>query len=286
MAVDVVDDDEERRRHDAEVHRESRRLGRILGFAELMTGLMVLATALSAIATWRTASIANAIYMASERPYFGVESVRLDSSKPNEPRVLVQYRNFGHLSSDDSIVYTRVMLDGAPVAGDIEHINAGILSPEVPHFIFRKLPPAKYAAIVGGKANLQVEVKATYRGFDTRRLCYFERFNYVANVRCECGTVRDSRRQLALRSGAGVGGDRGAVGVATCASIWKHSAVRCPICKRESDSSPVNRFRPFCSERCQMVDLGTWAGEGYRIAGSRRDDRDHPDDRKKQRLLH
>jgi endogenous inhibitor of DNA gyrase (YacG/DUF329 family) len=35
-----------------------------------------------------------------------------------------------------------------------------------------------------------------------------------------------------------------------------------------------------------MVDLGTWAGEGYRVAGSKREDRDHPDDRKKQRFLH
>jgi endogenous inhibitor of DNA gyrase (YacG/DUF329 family) len=62
--------------------------------------------------------------------------------------------------------------------------------------------------------------------------------------------------------------------------------VRCPICKRESDSSTANKFRPFCSERCQLVDLGTWAGEGYRIAGAKRDDRDHPDDRKKPRYLH
>src|SRR5579885_621369 len=171
-------------RHDREAlsRSERRRLGQILGVAEIMTALMVLATILSAVATWRTASIANAIYMASERPYFGVESVRLDSSKPNEPRVLVQYRNFGHLSSDQTVVYTRVMLDGAPVDGEVQRIYAGILSPEVPHFVFRKLPPAKYAAIVGGKASLQVEVKATYRGFDARRLCYFERFRYVADA--------------------------------------------------------------------------------------------------------
>ncbi len=29
--------------------------------------------------------------------------------------------------------------------------------------------------------------------------------------------------------------------------------------------SRANRFRPFCSERCQMVDLGSWAAERYRI---------------------
>jgi endogenous inhibitor of DNA gyrase (YacG/DUF329 family) len=26
-----------------------------------------------------------------------------------------------------------------------------------------------------------------------------------------------------------------------------------------------NRFRPFCSERCKLVDLGKWANEEYRV---------------------
>jgi endogenous inhibitor of DNA gyrase (YacG/DUF329 family) len=60
--------------------------------------------------------------------------------------------------------------------------------------------------------------------------------------------------------------------------------MRCPICKRPVDISPANRFRPFCSERCQMVDLGLWAGEEYRVSGGRVDDRAHPDDRKKKLL--
>jgi endogenous inhibitor of DNA gyrase (YacG/DUF329 family) len=67
--------------------------------------------------------------------------------------------------------------------------------------------------------------------------------------------------------------------------IWNDTSVRCPTCRKTSDGSPANRFRPFCSERCQTVDLGTWAAEGYRIGGNQRDDREHPDDRKKQRLL-
>ncbi len=55
--------------------------------------------------------------------------------------------------------------------------------------------------------------------------------------------------------------------------------MRCPICKRETDAGPANRYRPFCSERCQMIDLGTWAGEEYRVSGAKSDDREHPDDR-------
>ena len=26
-----------------------------------------------------------------------------------------------------------------------------------------------------------------------------------------------------------------------------------------------NKFRPFCSERCKMIDLGQWATEAYRV---------------------
>jgi len=41
--------------------------------------------------------------------------------------------------------------------------------------------------------------------------------------------------------------------------------VDCPICKRKTEFSPSNRWRPFCSERCKMVDLGAWANEKFRI---------------------
>ena len=41
--------------------------------------------------------------------------------------------------------------------------------------------------------------------------------------------------------------------------------VRCPICKKEViwEKSP---YRPFCSERCKLIDLGQWAMERYRIS--------------------
>jgi len=29
---------------------------------------------------------------------------------------------------------------------------------------------------------------------------------------------------------------------------------------------PENKWRPFCSERCKMLDLGDWAAERYRVA--------------------
>lgn len=45
----------------------------------------------------------------------------------------------------------------------------------------------------------------------------------------------------------------------------KKRMVTCPQCGNKSEFSQNNRFRPFCSERCKLIDLGVWANEGYRI---------------------
>jgi len=44
----------------------------------------------------------------------------------------------------------------------------------------------------------------------------------------------------------------------------------CPMCRKET-SWDGNAFRPFCSERCRLIDLGKWASEDYRIPGERKD---------------
>jgi endogenous inhibitor of DNA gyrase (YacG/DUF329 family) len=49
--------------------------------------------------------------------------------------------------------------------------------------------------------------------------------------------------------------------------------VPCPTCKRPALFAPANRWRPFCSERCRMADLGDWASEKFRVpADAPRDD--------------
>ena len=45
--------------------------------------------------------------------------------------------------------------------------------------------------------------------------------------------------------------------------------TKCPVCKKET-AWKDNPFRPFCSERCRMIDLGKWAAEEYRIAGEKK----------------
>jgi endogenous inhibitor of DNA gyrase (YacG/DUF329 family) len=40
--------------------------------------------------------------------------------------------------------------------------------------------------------------------------------------------------------------------------------VKCPRCGKLVNWEG-NGWRPFCSKRCKLIDLGAWAGEEYRI---------------------
>jgi len=51
--------------------------------------------------------------------------------------------------------------------------------------------------------------------------------------------------------------------------------VACPQCGKVVEWTAQSAFRPFCSERCKLVDLGAWAAEAYRVPVA--DDRDEPD---------
>jgi endogenous inhibitor of DNA gyrase (YacG/DUF329 family) len=47
--------------------------------------------------------------------------------------------------------------------------------------------------------------------------------------------------------------------------------VSCPHCGKSVVWSPASPWRPFCSERCRLIDLGEWLDENRRIV-------DTPDD--------
>ena len=42
--------------------------------------------------------------------------------------------------------------------------------------------------------------------------------------------------------------------------------VTCPTCRKQAPWQD-NPDRPFCSERCRLLDLGAWADEEYRVVG-------------------
>jgi len=43
--------------------------------------------------------------------------------------------------------------------------------------------------------------------------------------------------------------------------------MRCPICRQETFAQG-NPLRPFCSERCKLIDLGNWLAGRYYISTS------------------
>ncbi|HHH35299.1 MAG TPA: DNA gyrase inhibitor YacG [Gammaproteobacteria bacterium] len=47
----------------------------------------------------------------------------------------------------------------------------------------------------------------------------------------------------------------------------KPFTVHCPTCAAPVAWNADAPWRPFCSRRCRLIDLGQWAGEEHRIPG-------------------
>jgi len=45
--------------------------------------------------------------------------------------------------------------------------------------------------------------------------------------------------------------------------------MKCPTCNKEAEYAG-NPYRPFCSERCKLIDLGKWAGGQFRVSTDER----------------
>jgi uncharacterized protein len=43
--------------------------------------------------------------------------------------------------------------------------------------------------------------------------------------------------------------------------------VACPSCGKQTLWDASSKCRPFCSERCKVIDLGCWADERHRLTG-------------------
>ncbi|HXL98113.1 MAG TPA: DNA gyrase inhibitor YacG [Steroidobacteraceae bacterium] len=44
--------------------------------------------------------------------------------------------------------------------------------------------------------------------------------------------------------------------------------LRCPTCQRAIEWSDQFPYRPFCSDRCRLIDLGAWLSEEHAIPGN------------------
>lgn len=43
--------------------------------------------------------------------------------------------------------------------------------------------------------------------------------------------------------------------------------VKCPQCGKPVKWITESKYRPFCSERCKLIDFGAWAKEDHTIPG-------------------
>ncbi len=178
--------EDEHQRRDREIIRTERsmlaRLGRAIKVADLMAVLMVLATFFSAYATWRTALVTSTIFAVADRPFLGVQQISFQETDTEHPTIVVSFKNFGSIPALDAIIGAHAVIDGKLIKGPADtmsEINAGILSPNVPHSFYVFIPPEKYAAVAAGKSNLQVHVRMIYNGpAHQKQLCYFERYAY------------------------------------------------------------------------------------------------------------
>ena len=177
-------------RRDREIIRTQRsllaRLGQALNLADFMAILMVLATFFSAYATWRTAMLTSTIFAVADRPFLGVEHVSFEGTDTQHPAILVNYKNFGSIPALDAIVSVHAVIDGKvvkPAPDTLSSIDAGILSPTVPHYFYATLTSDEYRAVATGKSNLQVYIRFIYKGpAHKAQLCYFERMAYNSRM--------------------------------------------------------------------------------------------------------
>lgn len=146
--------------------------------ADFLALMMVLATIFSAYATWRTARIADSIYLAAERAYFGIESMTFNDSRSNDPRIVIDYRNLGNVTAMRVKMLRRMTIDGAEVTAATKFTRPGILSPSVPHFAYFHLQPAIYARILAGQSSLVIQIAVEYTNPRLQLLCYTNTYTY------------------------------------------------------------------------------------------------------------
>lgn len=45
------------------------------------------------------------------------------------------------------------------------------------------------------------------------------------------------------------------------------TTVQCPTCKKNVEWTTESKFKPFCSDKCKLIDFGDWATEAHCIPG-------------------
>jgi endogenous inhibitor of DNA gyrase (YacG/DUF329 family) len=59
----------------------------------------------------------------------------------------------------------------------------------------------------------------------------------------------------------------------------KKENISCPVCGKKGTWTTDNSYRPFCSSRCKLIDLGDWAAEKHRVPGEPANNQQEPEDK-------
>jgi len=153
----------------------------------IATALMSVATVCSAWASWRMARVAEDLFRASERPYFGVSSLKLDLSNRERPATWVEFRDFGSVPADRVVVDVSTFIDGKPVPGGLgkSHVvmSLGLIAPNSP-FNFAALFPQRFSsAIASGASKAIVSAVATYKDAAGQFYCFHMAYMYFAPMK-------------------------------------------------------------------------------------------------------
>jgi hypothetical protein len=157
----------------------ARTLVSALEITNLIALTMVFATALGAYATWRTEQVTNQILLISQRPYLGLESIKLVGN--TNPRVVEELKNFGTVQAEQTRIRIVLHVDGDALSGVSEPQQQEALlvfSPGVPHRFYRHITLDTYRGAVQGEMNLVIETQVRYRGPRGDEHCYLTVDNY------------------------------------------------------------------------------------------------------------
>jgi len=166
-----------------EVSGAERRLRQLIGIQEILTIMMVIAALSSAVATWK----ATQIIARGERPFIGVDSVKLTEDKAERPYIAVTYRNFGSEPARESVLQAWTAIDGKlasfdplkPDDGKVR-LKLGILSPLVPHLFAAYFKPQAVHDIREGRSELKLMIRIIYQDLGGKPYCYRMDFRYFA----------------------------------------------------------------------------------------------------------
>jgi hypothetical protein len=151
------------------------------------TALMAIATVFSAWASWRMARVAENLFQASERPYVGVASLRLDISDQQKPATWVEFRDFGNVPADLVAIDISTWVDGQAVPGGLgkPHLvmSLGLLAPNAPCYLAAIFPPKYMSAVKNGASKTVVSVRTSYKDATGRLYCFHMNYMYYAPLR-------------------------------------------------------------------------------------------------------